>query len=63
MVWRVENKVTGKMQCWYEAELIERISYICKPALNHSFNADVFALGQKHIAKQVLDCIQENERR
>jgi hypothetical protein len=60
MVWRV-NKI-GKEQCWYEAELIEKIFDICKPALNHSFNADVFAKGQKHIAKQVLDLIQENEK-
>jgi hypothetical protein len=27
-MWRVENKVTGKMQCWYEAELIDEIKSI-----------------------------------
>ena len=54
-MWVRDNKV------WYEAELIELIKALCKPASNYSTDADAWALGKKHLAKQVLDLIQENE--
>ena len=52
----------GNTVKWYEAELIELIKSLCKPASNYSTDADAWALGKKHLAKQVLDLIQENEK-
>jgi hypothetical protein len=55
-MWVRDNKV------WYEAELIELIKALCKPASNYSTDADAWALGKKHLAKQILEIIQENEK-
>lgn len=52
----------GNTVKWYEAELIELIKALCKPALNYSTGSDTWALGKKHLAKQVLDLIDENEK-
>lgn len=59
-MWKL-NRI-GQEKVWYEKELIEKIKEVCKPALQHSQSADVWALGQKHLAKQILEMIQEWER-
>jgi hypothetical protein len=60
-MWKLKNKVTGKEETWYEAELIEKIKHICKTTETFEYKND-FILGMHAMAKDVLDIIQEAER-
>lgn len=70
-MWKLENKVTGEIDTWYEAELINDIREAVQRVLraNHCNNCDGIGLDEcgdmecgVKAAQMIEEMIQENEK-